>query len=710
MAIHIEEINAKGLGPLDEFTGKLGKFNMIYGRNEQGKTFLVEFLLKSIFDNVTGFSLRDVSPTGTVLVAGLEPEPCQFSPSSRKKLEDYWVDNFQGMPTNVAQLLVVKGAELDFVNTIPSGINKTVVKSFLSSERTLEFVQGKILKTVQNATIENGEIIGAKVGDLKKRKSTLDKLEQIDSILHKVDQDYSGGSLTALLSKKETLQERISNQDNAKRYLAYTRSKEVKKLEKKIHYMEESGFQNLIENHDEILRKSDVLQKMQERMESVAEKSKHYEWISTAIEEYEKFLNQGASPIRRLNLVLALILFSGAALLTIIGFLLHLLDLPIIGEFIFCVIGIAIVLGMILGLLFFRQQQKRQSVLVQSNELERIESSYGDKFGKPLTDIATLKSHQQSMQQDYYETQTLSKDINELKSEIELLKAQIQNGFEKLDVTYEDESTWAEQIKKQEDAYSETEKQIQELHIELANLDVDPEEYLEIDPEIQYDRSELARYNNELKEVQEQIRGEEQILELLKIEIRTAISDRTSTSWDHLLDKLPQHRDQLLGAYKEKTSKILAEIIITQVLQDTRQQEDEKLKVMLRMPIVKKPLFEITKKYKEVTFDGENLRVSDKYEEFDIADLSTAAKEQVLLALRLGFAAKIMGQETAFLILDDAFQHSDWERREYLLDTVISLANNGWQIIYFSMDDHIRDLFNEMGKETFKSDYYYYEL
>ena len=154
----------------------------------------------------------------------------------------------------------------------------------------------------------------------------------------------------------------------------------------------------------------------------------------------------------------------------------------------------------------------------------------------------------------------------------------------------------------------------------------------------------------------------------------------------------------------------MAGITVTQVIEEARKQEDEKLKVVLGSPIVQKPIFDITKRYKEVTFDGENLRVSDKFEEYNVADLSTAAREQVLLALRLGFAAKIMKQETAFLILDDAFQHSDWERREYLLDTVISLANNGWQIIYFSMDDHIRDLFNELGKETFKSDYYYYEL
>jgi uncharacterized protein YhaN len=615
------------------------------------------------------------------------------------------------MPTNVAQLLVVKGAELDFVDDMPSGVSKRVVKSFLSSERTLEFVQGKIQLTVQDARIENGEIIGANRGELIRRKSTLDKLEQIDSILHKVDQDYSGGRLTALSAKKKELQEKKSNQEKAKRFLAYTLSETIQEHEDKNRYMEERGLQNSIEQNNELIRKTDELQKKDKKLKNAKEKSKHYEWISTAIDEYEKLLNQGAAAQpKRINFILSASLISGAALLTIIGFLLYMLDLNIIGAFIFCVIGIVIVLGMLFGFLFYRQQQKSEGVLEQSRELERIETVYQEKFDKQLTDIATLKTHQQSMQQDYYETQTLNQEAKDLESEINLLKTQITNGFEKLGISCEDESKWKELIKQQEETYLESKSLIQKINVELANLDVDSKEYLEVDPKIQYEKEELTRFINHLEDVHTQIREEEHNLELLKTEIRAAISDQTTTSWDHLLDKLHQHRSQLLDAYKEKTSKILAGITVTQVIEEARKQEDEKLKVVLGSPIVQKPMFDITKRYKEVTFDGENLRVSDKFEEYNIADLSTAAREQVLLALRLGFAAKIMKQETAFLILDDAFQHSDWERREYLLDTVIGLAKNGWQIIYFSMDDHIRDLFNELGKETFKSDYYYYEL
>jgi uncharacterized protein YhaN len=63
-----------------------------------------------------------------------------------------------------------------------------------------------------------------------------------------------------------------------------------------------------------------------------------------------------------------------------------------------------------------------------------------------------------------------------------------------------------------------------------------------------------------------------------------------------------------------------------------------------------------------------------------------------------------------FLVLDDAFQHADWERRERLMDEVIRLGKKGWQILYLTMDDHIRDLFHDRGVKEFKKGFRFYDL
>ncbi len=710
MPIVIEKITAKGLGPLDEFSGILGRFNLFYGRNEQGKTFLVEFILKSLFKNINMFNLREITSSGQVLVSGLVPGLSQFSPTSRRKIEHYWEDSVQGMPSNIAQLLVVKGAELDFIDTAPGGISKKIVKSFLSSEGILDKIQDKVQVTVQEARIENGEIIGVNRGDLKNRENILAQLSQIEEIIDEVNQDYSGGKLTSLLSQKKELLDRQKDQEKAKRFFAYHLANTIQAYHEKNLSMVERGLPKLIEQHETLKQKLNDRQKLKERLEEAKEKSKEYDWINSALIEYEKFLNRGGQIPQRTNLYLAATLILGAASLALIGFLFNQLELGDYGPIIYCGIGIVAFLGLLFGFLYFQQQQKGIQNIAQRLELKRIENAYKDIFDKKLTDIVTLKNHHQHIQEAYHKTKSLAENVDELESTISSIKEHISRGLDRFDLKTEGESFWEESIRQLDHINKSNQEFIRKKEIELANLDVEPDQYLKSNLGIRYQKDELTKLTNEMADLQRMIQEEENKLELLKVKIRTAISDQTTTSWEKLLGKLGKRKIQLVDSYKDITSKICAGILVSQVINDVRHQEDEKLRESLCMPIVQKPIYEITKRYKEVTLDGENLLVSDGYDEFDIAELSTATREQVLLALRLGFAAKIMNDETAFLILDDAFQHSDWLRRTFLMDTVASLALNGWQILYFTMDDHIRGLFDEIGRESFKTDYQYFEL
>ncbi len=116
MSIRIEEINVRDLGPLKgEHSFPLDTFNLIYGKNERGKTFLVEFILRSLFRSSKGWRLRDFSVDGKVLLSGINEDTTEFSPDSRLKLEDYLEDAQPGLPMDLAKLLVVRGAELSLV-------------------------------------------------------------------------------------------------------------------------------------------------------------------------------------------------------------------------------------------------------------------------------------------------------------------------------------------------------------------------------------------------------------------------------------------------------------------------------------------------------------------------------------------------------------------------------------------------------------------
>ena len=112
-------------------------------------------------------------------------------------------------------------------------------------------------------------------------------------------------------------------------------------------------------------------------------------------------------------------------------------------------------------------------------------------------------------------------------------------------------------------------------------------------------------------------------------------------------------------------------------------------------------MLSITGRYNRIDLEDDDLILSDRADNsFSLADMSTGAREQVFLALRLGFASIGMEGGTAFLILDDAFQHSDWHRRKNLIIQTLSLVKNGWQVFYFTMDHHIRKLFHNAGREV----------
>ncbi|KKK91817.1 hypothetical protein LCGC14_2709160, partial [marine sediment metagenome] len=81
----------------------------------------------------------------------------------------------------------------------------------------------------------------------------------------------------------------------------------------------------------------------------------------------------------------------------------------------------------------------------------------------------------------------------------------------------------------------------------------------------------------------------------------------------------------------------------------------------------------------------------------------------ILLALRIGFSSRLLAKDRLFLILDDSFQYSDWKRRPLSVEMMGELAKNGWQIICFTMDDHIKDLFKKTGKQ-FGNEFKFFEL
>ncbi len=144
-------------------------FNLVFSKNECGKTFLTEFIIRSLFKNIKRWQFRE-NGSGKVTVSGLDGEGgiSEFSPGTPKKLEDYWEKDERGLPLSMVKLLVSKGGEASIENT-DEGIGKSLIKEIFSGISLLDKIDSdsNISRTVKGAQFDEGNINIGNTGEGK---------------------------------------------------------------------------------------------------------------------------------------------------------------------------------------------------------------------------------------------------------------------------------------------------------------------------------------------------------------------------------------------------------------------------------------------------------------------------------------------------------------------------------------------------------------
>ena len=695
MSVAIKEIHVQNLGPHTQFSTELGQFNLIFGHNEEGKTFLVEFIIRSLFRQSNQWTLRDQKGTGKVILQGLSNgQLVEFSPDSPKKLEDYWEEAKTGLPADFSKLLVVKGAEVEIVD-VEGGVDKNIMKRLLSGKNVLDKIQNRISKILQKSKLENNSPIGPKTGEIKERLELISVLENYDDLFSQIDSDFSGGQRNLMIENKQLLQDQIQEIKKAKQFQAYSLNQDVKRLRDKINRMpleKINEIQNELSSYRQ--KKSESMHKEQTQVSS-EERSEHYEWLKNAYTLYQNELNNIPEQPKPYFLFLSIIF-------VIIAGVLVFLKLPI-----FALISLLFIC--FFGLLYFKKYKDFVDKAPENQEIEKLKKSFQDKFNQELADMPLMLELLDKMEDDYNEVRFLKKQLQEDLSQIQILESSISRKVYTLLGERKAPSTWDEVLRISEDSIKQFENQVNDKMLELAKLDVDPSDYQTEPSSVIYSKEKLDELKKELGEIESKIEKESQKLTNLKQLICRQTGDSFITDWEEVIGHLREKREGTLRQYKEKTAEIIGKLAVHEVIKELKKDEDSKLLSALKSKEVQEPLFQLTKRYKNINLEQEKLVVSDEFHDFRISELSTGAQEQILLALRIGFAAKIAARDSLFLILDDAFQYSDWQRRKLLMEKIVQLAKEGWQIIYFTMDDHIRRLFDEKGKQ-FGTEYNYVEL
>ena len=702
MSIRIDEINVRDLGPLKgEHHFPLDTFNLIYAKNERGKTFLVEFIIRSLFKAASKWNLREETGEGKISVVGLSEEEVIFTPSKRKKkLEDYLEESLPGLPPDLSKLLVVKGAELELVRGEPGGVNRAVLKEFLSGEALLDEIERKISATVLKSTIEDGVIVGKDVGDIAKRRVSGEELYKLDELVEEVDRLDSGGTRASLEREIGSLTTSIEQMEKARRHTAFNLQNDIDKLTESKSDLASNELNELREQAVTYSGAKGRIERNVEKAADLEEASSNYSWLTEALREYKQITANLKPKASKIFLLIAL----GFLIVAIASLVAVLLDFatPISG--IPVSIGALLVMGGF-GAYYLLSQSRSQKAVFEDHETQRIKLEYHEHFGEEMPSLASMEALEHELQEAAVAKQQLEKNIVEDRELLSTAEARLSSRLSKYE--FEDPNLeWVEKINDLDDKLNTINHQINLKREELAGLSVDPSDYEAEYPGAPYQKSTLDDLESQLSDLNNQLMEENARFEAVrhKLSVVTGISDLT-TPLEGFIQGLREKRDDQSVDYRSRTADLISKILVKEELALIREQEDVKIQSSLDSEQQTRPLHQVTGHYTAIELQDGQLVVSDPFESFAIDELSTGAQEQVLLALRIGCASHILGDKNLFLILDDAFQYADWDRRERLMDEVVRLGKKGWQILYLTMDDHIRDLFQDRGEKEFKREF-----
>ena len=696
MTVRIKNITVKNIGPLDTFTWDLAQFNLVYGGNETGKTMLVEFLIRSLFRHAKTWTLRGKMGQGKVVIDGLGEKAIDFNLGTRKKLEDFWDENEDQMPLNMAQLLVVKGGELEFCPGDHGGVDRTVLKQLISQDVLLDKIRKKISGTVQKATIENKSIKGHNNAEIRTRQDIIDNRRKISELYYKIENDYSQGSINSLENQITSLEAEIDQQQLAKRHLAYLLHMECLNLETESDRLDETELKELDDNFRDHKNLSKEFFQDEKELNQKQEELKDINWLRQAIQDYE---DQNLDKLKKVPLAM---LIAGLLLL-VIGFGFGFLELSVLSILLFTA-------GFVITGTYILKMRKSVSNADMNENKESIKAGYEKRFGESCQGFTDLKSRFGQMEKDEYFVDSLLPKIAEKKIRLNKLSGDIDNTLLKVVGKTIPPEMWSETINEYSNRKHALVNKIQTIKEELARLGIEQEDYNEKQVDVEYDHQEFQNLNKKLQSLKYKLTHEEDKFESLKKMVCLETGDDFSTPWTELFENLRNLHVEETERYQQTTASIIAGIGVTHVLEEIRQKEDEKIRRDLKSPEIADALRRVTGHYHSLDLDGNQVIVKGEFGDYPLSDLSSGAREQTLLSLRMGFASRLAGGQPLFMILDDAFQYSDWKRRSRLVDTVLGMSKAGWQMIYLTMDDHIRDLICETVGEALGDQFSYMKI
>ena len=222
------------------------------------------------------------------------------------------------------------------------------------------------------------------------------------------------------------------------------------------------------------------------------------------------------------------------------------------------------------------------------------------------------------------------------------------------------------------------------------------EEYKDKAEDIKYDEKSVLKLEKEKEAYEEKLSDLGEMMtnfqkDLDKIERKS--NDILKSEEDYLYCKtsvdLKAVGDKLQGFIDENESNKDNVLKVMKIFKDIEAEEKEKVSELFgKDSPISKYFNEITDGlYKEVLFNQETDKIEVKRKDeviLEVDKLSGGTYDQLYLSIRLALGEKLLKGKKGFFIMDDPFVKADPDRLQRQIETLKSISESGWQILYFS--------------------------
>ncbi len=313
---------------------------------------------------------------------------------------------------------------------------------------------------------------------------------------------------------------------------------------------------------------------------------------------------------------------------------------------------------------------------IQEERLPEIETKIRE--AKKRRDEIKLKAEVETIK-EYNEKLRLKQRKKKLRDEqITLLESHFGSGGKELGKKL---SYWQKEIGEFEE-FKNKAKEIEYSEKVVSELKKRKEGLLAKEEKI---KGKMAGFREELREIErkanETLRLEEDYLYCTtSIELNAA-----QNKLKDFIEEIESKKDNVLEVMK--------------IFEEIRAEEEKKVSDLFgKEARVSEYFYRITDGiYKEVEYSEEK-KIQVRLKNGDVLDadkLSGGAYDQLYLSIRLALGEKLLKGGKGFFIMDDPFIKADRRRLAKQMDILKKISDSGWQILYFTAKDEVKDLLKE---------------